>query len=115
MSVSATAKIFTGHRDYPGLIRKYYDRSGDGKMVYLWKSRDEAEKFHSEEWKRIVTEKYGSAPSLVFCDCSVVVDNTILETVDDWLVDRVDESSSESIGCWRSRQYHRKEKNSNLS
>lgn len=74
------------YRDYPGLIRKYYHLSKDGRMagaVYLWKSLAEAEKLYTEEWKRVVTEKYRSAPSLVFYDCSVVVDNITREIVDD--------------------------------
>jgi len=61
-----------------GLIRKYYHLSEDGRMtgaVYLWKSRADAEKLYTEEWKRFVFEKYGAQPSVTFFDCSVIVDN----------------------------------------
>ena len=41
----------------PGLVRKYYHVSGDGRLcgaVYLWQSRADAEKLYTEGWKRFV-------------------------------------------------------------
>jgi hypothetical protein len=49
----------------PGLIRKYFGFTEDGKSVigiYLWTSRDAADAFYSPEWIAGVTERWGAAP-----------------------------------------------------
>jgi hypothetical protein len=62
----------------PGLIRKYYlfgeDRIGGG--VYLWESRQAADKQYSDEWKKSITERFGSAPQITYYDTPVIVDNS---------------------------------------
>ncbi len=66
------------YKDLPGLIRKYYMLSEDGATaggVYLWNSREDAERLYTEEWKSFVREKYGTDPSLTYSECPVVVDN----------------------------------------
>jgi Putative mono-oxygenase ydhR len=45
------------YRDTQGLIRKYYLLSEDGGTaggVYLWKSREDAQRLYTEEWKTFV-------------------------------------------------------------
>ena len=46
-------KSAPNYRGVPGLVRKYYlygdDRTGGG--VYLWNSRETAERFYSEAWR----------------------------------------------------------------
>lgn len=74
------------YRDVPGLFRKCYFISEDGKSVggiYLWKSRAEAEAMYTESWKDFVREKYGSEPSVTYLDTPVVVDNVIDEILSD--------------------------------
>jgi hypothetical protein len=64
--------------DIQGLIRKYYLLSDDGATaggVYLWKSREDAERLYTDDWKRFVLEKYGSPPTVTYYESPVVVDN----------------------------------------
>lgn len=66
------------YRDLPGLVRKCYLLSDDGGTaggVYLWTSRQAAENVYTDEWRRIVREKYGSEPSVTYFDSPVIVDN----------------------------------------
>lgn len=74
------------YQSLSGLIRKYYFLSPDGAKaggVYLWKSRAEAELIYTDEWKKFVTEKYGTAPELTYLECPVVVDNLTHEIIAD--------------------------------
>ena len=67
----------------PGLLRKYYLLSDDGNTaggVYLWKSRAEAEALYTQEWKRMIEDKYGSQPVLSYFESPVIVDNQSGET-----------------------------------
>jgi hypothetical protein len=61
----------------PGLVRKYYlygdDLTGGG--VYLWKSREGAERFYSEAWKATIAQRYGAQPEILFYETPVIVDN----------------------------------------
>jgi hypothetical protein len=86
---TATAKeIFLGtapkYRGMPGLIRKCYFLSEDGMTVggvYLWASRQDAERVFTDEWRAFVRGKYGADPTLKYLDCPVVVDNLSNEIV----------------------------------
>jgi len=74
------------YRGTQGLIRKYYVLSQDGGTaggVYLWKSREDAERQYSAEWKNFVREKYGAPPSITWFESPVVVDNLTNEIVSD--------------------------------
>lgn len=49
----------------PGLVRKYFGFTADGKSVigiYLWKSREDADAFYTTEWMAGVTGRWGAAP-----------------------------------------------------
>jgi hypothetical protein len=66
------------YKGLPGLRRKYYLLSEDGLTaggVYLWKSREEAEKLYNEDWKNFIRGKYGSDPSVTYYESPVIVDN----------------------------------------
>ena len=74
------------YQGLPGLVRKYYVLSQDGKSVggiYLWNSRAEADALYTESWRTFVREKYGTDPSLTYMDCPVVVDNLTHEILSD--------------------------------
>jgi hypothetical protein len=74
------------YRGTPGLIRKYYLLSQDGGTaggVYLWKSREDAERLYTDNWKAFILEKYGALPSVTYFDSPVVVDNVTQEIVSD--------------------------------
>ncbi len=66
------------YKGMQGLIRKYYllsEDGGTGGGVYLWESREDAERIYTGEWKQFVTEKYGTAPLVTYFDTPVIVDN----------------------------------------
>jgi hypothetical protein len=61
----------------PGLVRKYY-LFGEGEIgggVYLWQSREAAENMYSPAWKKMITERYGTAPEITYYETPVIVDN----------------------------------------
>ena len=71
-------KSARNYETVPGLIRKYYlfseDRVGGG--VYLWESRDAAERMYSAAWRTMVAEKFGTPPEIAYYETPVIVDNT---------------------------------------
>lgn len=72
------------YQDVPGLFRKCYILSEDGKTaggVYLWRSRAQAEAMYSESWRAFVREKYGTEPVVTYFDTPVVVDNVTHEVL----------------------------------
>ena len=74
------------YRGIPGLIRKYYLLSldgGTGAGVYLWKSREEAERLYTAEWKKFILDKYGSEPTVTYFESPVIVDNLTGEIIRD--------------------------------
>ena len=61
-----------------GLIRKYYIRSEDGRAaggVYLWETRQAAERVYDGEWRKRVAVLYGAKPRITWFDTPVIVDN----------------------------------------
>ena len=77
-------EIFSGtapkYRGIQGLIRKYYILSKDGVTaggVYLWNSREDAERLYTGEWKNFIRDRYGADPSVIYFDSPVVVDNVV--------------------------------------
>jgi len=65
------------YRALPGLIRKYYVLSGDGYGggMYLWESREAAEKVYNAEWCKGIEERFGAPPTITYFDAPVIVDN----------------------------------------
>jgi hypothetical protein len=90
MSQDKAAEVFAGtaprYQEARGLIRKYYLLSEDGGTVggvYLWKSREDAERLYTNEWKNFIKEKYGGEPSIAYFHSPVVVDNLTREIIKD--------------------------------
>lgn len=74
------------YREVQGLVRKYYLLSMDGGTaggVYLWKSREDAERVYTDEWKKLVRERYGAEPSVQYFQSPVIVDNLVGEILED--------------------------------
>ncbi|GEO17717.1 monooxygenase [Microvirga aerophila] len=65
-------------RGAPGLIRKYYlhgaDRTGGG--VYLWESREAAERVYSDAWRQRIADRFGAQPEIEYFDTPLVIDNS---------------------------------------
>ena len=70
-------KSAPNYKGVPGLVRKYYlfgeDRTGGG--VYLWESREAAERMYSDAWRKMIAERYGTAPEVTYYETPVIVDN----------------------------------------
>jgi hypothetical protein len=74
------------YRQVKGLIRKYYLLSEDGATaggVYLWKSRQDAEKLYTDDWQAFIMQKYGTGPSVAYFDSPVIVDNLVGQIIMD--------------------------------
>ncbi|MFV0679103.1 YdhR family protein [Ottowia sp.] len=70
----------------PGLVRKCYVLSEDGKTaggIYLWKRREDALALYTEEWRAFVREKYQTEPQVTYFSSPVVVDNLTHEILAD--------------------------------
>ena len=90
ISVAHAKEIFLStapkYKGMPGLIRKYYFLSENGAKaggIYLWASREDANRIYTEEWKAFVRSKYGNDPQLSYLECPVVVDNLTNEVISD--------------------------------
>jgi Putative mono-oxygenase ydhR len=60
-----------------GLLRKHYLLADDGRSaggVYLWASREQAEKLYDDEWRDRLAARYGSEPQVTYYDSQVTVD-----------------------------------------
>ena len=70
-------KSAPNYRGVPGLVRKYYlygdDQTGGG--VYLWKSREAAERFYSDAWKDMIAQRFGTQPQILLFETPVIVEN----------------------------------------
>lgn len=68
------------YRGLAGLVRKYYlfdPAAGVGGGCYLWESREAAESFYDDAWKRFIADRYGAAPEITIFETPVIVDNTL--------------------------------------
>ena len=90
MSPDKAQAVFEGtapkYREVKGLIRKYYLLSEDGATaggVYLWKSRQAAERLYTEDWQAFIMQKYGTKPSVTYFASPVIVDNLVGQIIMD--------------------------------
>lgn len=65
-------------RQNPDLLRKYYlydpvKKLGGG--VYLWKSLDDAKRWHGETYRQKIKDIFGSEPSFAYYETSIAIDN----------------------------------------
>ena len=82
LDATAAAELFRNsapkYQGLEGLVRKYYlfdaeSRTGGG--CYLWESREAAERVYNAEWRKMITDRYGSAPEISYFETPVIVDN----------------------------------------
>jgi hypothetical protein len=67
------------YQGIPGLIRKTYFMSEDGRRaggIYVWESREAADNVYTPEWRKFVEGKYGTPPLIEYLHAPVEVDNT---------------------------------------
>ena len=68
------------YRGVQGLIRKYYLLSEDGRTgggVYLFESREDAERLYDAAWRAGIRERLGAEPSIEYFESPVIVDNEV--------------------------------------
>ena len=66
-------KSVPNYQGAPGLVLFGQDHIGGG--VYLWQRKEAAEKMYSAAWKKMIKERYGTAPEITYYDTPVIVDN----------------------------------------
>jgi len=74
------------YREAPGLVRKYYLLSDDGGTAggaYLWKTRADADRMYTLEWRQFISRTYGAEPQVQYFETPVVVDNIAGEIAKD--------------------------------
>lgn len=66
--------------DAPGLIRKYYVLSEDGRRgggIYLFATKSDAEQMYNDAWRAMYRARYGQDANITYYRCPIVVDNAI--------------------------------------
>ncbi len=66
------------YRGVQGLIRKYYLLSEDGRTgggVYLFDTREDAERLYDAAWRAGIRERLGAEPEIEYFESPVIVDN----------------------------------------
>ena len=65
------------YQDVEGLIHKYFCFSDEGKGagIYLWESREAAEKIYAGVWRERIQQLYGIEPEIQYYEPLLVVDN----------------------------------------
>jgi len=87
MDAAKAAELFKGsapkYQRLDGLVRKYYlfdAESHTGGGCYLWETREAAERVYNAEWRKMITDRYGSPPEISFFETPVIVDNALGKT-----------------------------------
>jgi len=82
VALADAEKMFRGsapkYEGLAGLVRKYYlfdEKTHTGGGVYLWESREAADKVYKADWKKMIAERYGAPPEIMYFDSPVIVDN----------------------------------------
>jgi hypothetical protein len=71
------SKIAPGFLKIPGFVRKQFICARDGKVaggVYMWESREAAERFYSGEWLAGIRDRYGTEPKISYFETLALAD-----------------------------------------
>lgn len=80
-TLEEVGKLYEGYsvkyRGMPGLLMKYYvfGEDGRGGAIYFWESRKAAEAVYTAEWRKGMTQRWGTALELEYLENPVTVDN----------------------------------------
>ena len=78
------AEVAPKFKQPPGLLRKYFLLSEDGKTgggVYLWNSMEQARTFSEGALRPMIREKFKVEPSIEYFHAPVIVDNVTSEII----------------------------------
>ena len=75
-AIAAMQKSVPQYQALPGLARKYFTLSDDGRFggIYLWNSRAEAQAWFSDGWRAKAAATYGAAPEVPYFDVPIVLE-----------------------------------------
>ena len=75
-AITAMQKSVPQYQALPGLARKYFTLSDDGRFggIYLWNSRAEAQAWFSDGWRAKAAATYGAAPEVTYFDVPIVLE-----------------------------------------
>lgn len=76
--IVADARSVVEHwRANPELVRKHFVRGEDGKLagLYVWPSREAAERGHDAAWIARFKERTGQEPTIRYFDLFMLIDN----------------------------------------
>lgn len=82
VTLAKATELFKGsapkYEGLAGLVRKYYlHGDGVGGGVYLWESRAAAERVYTPAWRRMIADRYGAEPEILYFETPVIVDNAV--------------------------------------
>lgn len=84
------------YQQAPGLLRKYYigneSRAGG---IYEWRSRAHADAFYTDDWRKRITDTYGTELRIEWFDAPCIVDNDAGRIIFDPALDAAGEVSSQ--------------------
>ena len=81
---AAFAQAAPAFRNVPGLIRKQFLLSADGRTaggVYLWEKEDAARSFMQQRVVPMIREKFQVEPTIEFYHSPVIVENSVSQNV----------------------------------
>jgi hypothetical protein len=89
-------------RANPELVRKHYllGDDGYGGGVYIWPSKEAAQRGHNAEWQEGVRKRTGAPPVIRYFDLLMVVDNergTVTEWMDDGTATAVEHDTPSGV------------------
>ena len=67
------------------LLHKFYFfdvAKSQGGGVYIWKTREAADRWHGEEYRARIRALYGSEPTMTYLDTLVVLDNVLKQVTE---------------------------------
>lgn len=82
--VENTKRIAPNFQSIPGLVRKYFlfsEEQGLGGGVYLWQSREDADRCYAGVWRENFVRIFGVQPDIAFFNSPIVVDNEVKKIV----------------------------------
>ena len=77
-----TAPVWAANPDLIGKIYHFDEAAGTGGGLYVWRSRGAAVRWHGDDYRRTIRERYGSEPRIRFADA-------VLEVADGKVVDEL--------------------------
>lgn len=74
--VAGMVKTIPEYEKLPGLVRKYYTLSDDGKYggVYLFENRKAAEDHFNDEWRANIVKTRGAPAEVTYFDVPIVIE-----------------------------------------